>query len=190
MGIAAGFAPLGLGTETAGSTVWPASRASLYAMKPTVGSVSMEGVFALSRTFDSIGVMAKSPQDVALLMSDLLIPDAERKLFQHGVTTTDMISWKNLTVGFVDCSVWEDPAMVIASYLANVNEKKLNTLLQKLEYEAAISKISDHGSRVIYPIELPEFSTVAYNGTSCLELVACSLIILLSRSSTLIDGME
>ena len=132
----------------------------------------MEGVFALSRNFDSIGAMAKSPQDIALLMSNLLNPDAQQNLFEPVITTTSMNSWQDLAMGFVDCSIWEAPAMVIAFCLANYM-KTLNVLLQKLEYEAAISKIRGHGTRVVYPIELPNFGTVAYNGTSCLELIAC-----------------
>ena len=69
MGISAGFASSGLGTETAGSTVWPASRASLYAMKLTVRSVSMDGVFLLSRTFDTacVGMQLLSNSSVLKL---------------------------------------------------------------------------------------------------------------------------
>ncbi|KAF2682905.1 hypothetical protein K458DRAFT_453191 [Lentithecium fluviatile CBS 122367] len=44
MGVAAGFSPLSLGTETSGSLTSPASRAALYALKLTPGSVSIKGV--------------------------------------------------------------------------------------------------------------------------------------------------
>ncbi|KAG8160830.1 hypothetical protein KVR01_009094 [Diaporthe batatas] len=36
--VAAGFSPLGIGAETIGSIITPASRAGLYALKPTAGS--------------------------------------------------------------------------------------------------------------------------------------------------------
>lgn len=45
MGVAAGFSPLSLGTETSGSLATPSSRAGLYALKLTPGSVSIEGVW-------------------------------------------------------------------------------------------------------------------------------------------------
>ncbi|KAF2441737.1 amidase signature enzyme [Karstenula rhodostoma CBS 690.94] len=60
VGVAAGFAPLSLGTETSGSLTTPASRAALYALKLTPGAVSMEGapslVKAIQQTWDGISV--------------------------------------------------------------------------------------------------------------------------------------
>lgn len=113
-------------------------------MKPTVGSVPMDGVFALSRTFDSIGVMAKSAQDVALLTSSILNPDAQQRLFQQGIPTPHTNSWKDLAVGFIDCSVWEAPAMVIICCLANIKTKASNRFT--LEARVRVCSFKDPGS--------------------------------------------
>jgi amidase len=63
--VAAGLCPLAIGTETAGSVVFPASCNGLYGMKLTPGSVPGDGIFQLSESFDGVGVMARDPADVA-----------------------------------------------------------------------------------------------------------------------------
>lgn len=72
MGVAARFSLISLGTETSGSLTSPASRAALYALKLTPGTVSMEGVWQVAASFDTAGGMAKSPLDLALLSNVFL----------------------------------------------------------------------------------------------------------------------
>ena len=69
VGVSAGFAPVSLGTETGGSICMPANCAGLYSIKATWNTVPLTGVLTLSRDHDSIGPMAKCPQDIALLMN-------------------------------------------------------------------------------------------------------------------------
>jgi aspartyl-tRNA(Asn)/glutamyl-tRNA(Gln) amidotransferase subunit A len=66
-GLAAGFFPLSLGSDTGGSTRNPASAAGLVGLKPTYGLLPRTGVFPLSWTLDHVGPMARSVEDVALL---------------------------------------------------------------------------------------------------------------------------
>ena len=105
VGVSAGFAPLSLGTETGGSLVYPASKAGLFAMKPTNGTVSSIGVFRISRSFDGIGAMAKTPADLAVLIESILIPEAREKLPADGYKSTLMRGWEGLRVGMVE-STW------------------------------------------------------------------------------------
>ena len=74
--LAAGLAPLAIGTETDGSITCPASLNGVYGLKPTVGRVSRDGVIPISRYQDSPGPMARSVEDLALLL-DVLCEDTD-----------------------------------------------------------------------------------------------------------------
>ena len=87
----------------------------------------MDGVFALSRTFDSIGVMAKSTEDVALLASALLISESQQSRIRQVVKTPHTVGWKDLAVAFTDCSIWQDPAMVIIFGMAHTEVSDIFT---------------------------------------------------------------
>ncbi len=65
--IAAGLAPLGVGTETDGSIVSPSSICGLVGLKPTVGRMSRDGIVPISHTQDTPGPMTRTVADAALL---------------------------------------------------------------------------------------------------------------------------
>lgn len=65
--IAAGFIPFALGTDTGGSCRIPAAHCGIVGMRPTMGRYSSDGLVALSPIRDTIGVMANSVADVALV---------------------------------------------------------------------------------------------------------------------------
>jgi len=73
--IAAGLAPLGVGTETDGSIVSPSSINGLVGLKPTVGRVSRDGIIPISHTQDTAGPMTRTVADAALLFAALQGPD-------------------------------------------------------------------------------------------------------------------
>jgi len=59
--------PLALGTQTGGSTVRPASFCGIFGLKPTFGEVSFEGAKPFAPSLDTLGWMARSVADLALL---------------------------------------------------------------------------------------------------------------------------
>ncbi len=65
--LAAGLAPLAVGTETDGSIVCPASLNGVVGLKPTVGNVPRQYVVPISASQDSPGPMGRDVDDVALL---------------------------------------------------------------------------------------------------------------------------
>ena len=69
--VAAGLAPLAIGTETNGSITCPAALNGVVGLKPTVGSVSAQQVVPISGSQDVPGPMARSVRDVALAYSVL-----------------------------------------------------------------------------------------------------------------------
>ncbi len=62
--VAAGFAVLGIGTDTGGSVRIPAQFAGLVGLRPTFGGISTEGVVPLSHSRDTVGLMAFTSHDV------------------------------------------------------------------------------------------------------------------------------
>jgi amidase len=66
--IAAGYAPIGLGTDTGGSIRGPATSNGIVGLKPTHGLLSRDGIIPLSLSFDTGGPMARSVYDVAVAL--------------------------------------------------------------------------------------------------------------------------
>jgi amidase len=67
--IAASLAAAGVGTETDGSVICPASVAGLVGLKPTVGLVSRTHVVPISHSQDTPGPMGRGVEDVAILLT-------------------------------------------------------------------------------------------------------------------------
>ncbi|MBG9388674.1 Asp-tRNA(Asn)/Glu-tRNA(Gln) amidotransferase subunit GatA [Caenimonas aquaedulcis] len=76
--VAARLAPASTGTDTGGSIRQPASFCGITGIKPTYGRASRYGMIAFASSLDQAGVMARSAQDCALLMSTVCAPDPDR----------------------------------------------------------------------------------------------------------------
>jgi aspartyl-tRNA(Asn)/glutamyl-tRNA(Gln) amidotransferase subunit A len=69
--VATGEADIGLGTDTSGSLRVPAAFCGLYALRPTHGLVSTEGVVPLSPSLDVCGPLTRDPATLARAMTAL-----------------------------------------------------------------------------------------------------------------------
>ena len=66
-GVAAGFFPFAYGTQTAGSVIRPAAYCGVFGYKPTFGAIDRHGMKLMAFHLDTVGVLARSVADCALL---------------------------------------------------------------------------------------------------------------------------
>lgn len=79
-GLAAWYAPLGLGSDTGGSIRGPSSANGVVGIKPTNGLVSRTGIMPCVLTFDTGGPMARTVYDAALALGFLTGVDSRDPL--------------------------------------------------------------------------------------------------------------
>ena len=73
--VAGGLCPAAIGSDTGGSIRIPAALCGITGLKPTYGRVSLYGAVPLSGTLDSIGPLARTVDDAALLTAAMEGPD-------------------------------------------------------------------------------------------------------------------
>ena len=75
--IAAGLAPLVLGSDTNGSIRVPSAFCGCFGLKPTYGRLSRAGTFPFVGSLDHLGPMARSAKDLALAYDAMLGADSD-----------------------------------------------------------------------------------------------------------------
>ncbi|KAI1427349.1 putative amidase [Xylaria sp. FL1777] len=160
VGVAAGFSPWSIGAETDGSLVTPASRSSLYALKPTVGSVSGDGVFSLTESMDNLGGLAKCVDDLTILTERLMSTSDGPKL---DITSINK-DFSKFRIGFVDPNTWRLPTMLLEPTESYIKQT-INA------YLAAISLMEKHGATVVSQVDLTPASKISYEGQSAYGII-------------------
>ncbi|HEY4147077.1 amidase [Pinirhizobacter sp.] len=75
--VAAGLAAAAVGSDSLGSIRIPASYCGIYAIKPTHGEISARGLVPAARRLDAVGILARSVDDLTLLLQVLAGYDAD-----------------------------------------------------------------------------------------------------------------
>jgi len=73
--VAYGAIPAGLGSDTGGSLRLPAACCGITSIKPTWGRISRAGAMPLAPALDTVGVLARHVEDLALTLGFLAGPD-------------------------------------------------------------------------------------------------------------------
>lgn len=77
--------PVSLGTQTGGSTIRPGSFNGIWALKPTWNAISREGQKICSLNFDTLGLFARSVDDLELLADIFGLEDDEAPLKEFSI---------------------------------------------------------------------------------------------------------
>jgi Asp-tRNA(Asn)/Glu-tRNA(Gln) amidotransferase A subunit family amidase len=136
--VAAGMVPLALGSQTAGSTIRPASYCGVYGFKPTHSLIPRHGVFQLSRTLDHIGLFARTIEDEALLMEALATYD-ER----------DPDSRPRARVAYRDVALEEPPLTPMFAFVKTARWAEVDA-----DAKEAFAELIDHLAERVEPLEL------------------------------------
>ena len=125
--VAAGMAPLALGTQTNGSVIRPAAFCGVYGFKPTHGLIPRHGILKLSRTLDHVGFFARALEDIALLAEQLVgyderDPDTQPRARVPFVRTAAEEPPLTPHLAFVKTPVWDRAAAETRDAFAELTE--------------------------------------------------------------------
>ena len=130
-----------LGTDTGGSIRQPASFCGVYGMKVTYGRVSRSGVTAMASSWDTIGPIAKSVEDISMVLNVIAGRD-ENDMTTPDVPVPDYSSFLGKGVKGVKIGLPKE-------YFGDGIEKETKDIVMK-----AVKKLEKEGAEII-EISLP-----------------------------------
>ena len=162
--VAAGLAPLAVGTETDGSIICPAAVNGIVGIKPTVGLVSRDGIVPISPSQDTAGPMAPSVADAAALLQALVAADAEDPAADASRAAVDYLAAL-------------DPDALRGARIGVMRKATTFHPAVSRVIDAAIGTLREAGAEVVDPADLPthgqwgqpEFEVLLYEFRPALE---------------------
>ncbi|KAF2655536.1 amidase family protein [Lophiostoma macrostomum CBS 122681] len=145
--VSAGFAPLSIGADFNGSLTNPAIRAALYTIRTTPGIVSEHRCFPFSKNRDSVGPMAKTPEDLIAFL-DVIVDTSHPKLPRR--------QWKDIAIATLDPQHWHLPESVQKPQPGALDQIIRETL-------SAYQKIATLAKCVVGPVDLIDDETLEEN---------------------------
>jgi amidase len=146
--VAAGLAPLAVGTETDGSIVCPASACGIVGIKPTLGLVSRTGIVPVSLAQDTAGPMTRSVADAAALLSVLAAADPADPATSPAAARDYTACLDGSALAGARLGVWRDGSKDADAGTAAVLEQ-------------ALALLREAGAELVDPVELPGAAEIA-----------------------------
>ncbi len=107
--VAAGMAPVAIGSDTLGSIRIPASYCGVFALKPTHGEISARGLTPAARRLDAVGVLGRSVGDLVVMLQVLAGYDADDPRSRHRRVALQLPDWSPAQL---HCGVLPDLAAI------------------------------------------------------------------------------
>lgn len=153
--------PIGLGTQTGGSTIRPGSYNGIYAFKPTWNSITREGQKIYSLILDTLGLYARSVADLDLLADVFALADDEPAPSNFQVKGSKFAILKSMVwpqIGAGGSAAMENAASLLRAHGAEVEEIEFPEHLNDLP--AWHSTVLNADGRTAF---LPEYTTAKHN---------------------------
>jgi Asp-tRNA(Asn)/Glu-tRNA(Gln) amidotransferase A subunit family amidase len=123
--VAAQMVPLALGTQTNGSVVRPAAFCGVFGLKPTFGLISRRHVLVQSPPLDTVGMFARSVEDLALAADVLSVYDeTDSAMWRRSRGSHHAVAMSEPplppVLGFVKGPVWHEAAAITQEAFAEL----------------------------------------------------------------------
>jgi aspartyl-tRNA(Asn)/glutamyl-tRNA(Gln) amidotransferase subunit A len=138
--VAAGIAPVALGSDTGGSIRQPAAFCGVVGLKPTYGVVSRFGLVAFASSLDQIGPFGKTVEDCAMLLEVIAGADKMDSTSAKEIYAKDYLSALDGSVKELKIGV---PKEFFGKGLNEEIKSSIENVIEKLrEMGAAVEEIS------------------------------------------------
>jgi amidase len=134
--------PLAFGTQTGGSIQRPASYCGVMGYKPTYGTVSRSGLKFACESLDTIGVLARSVDDLALLGSVLL----------NGPSASGALPPAPPRIGFCKTYLWQKAKPESREAVESAAARLGAAVIKEIELPPEFSGLTD-GREIINNVE-------------------------------------
>lgn len=147
-GLAAWFAPLGLGTDTGGSIRGPCSANGVPGIKPTNGLLSRSGIIPRVLTFDTGGPMARTVYDVAVSLG-----------FMTGVDPADPLTNTSAGLFYKDYTQFLKKDALKGARIGIIRDLSGSDPEVDRVFNAAVAELKSLGAVVVDPLTYPPVVT-------------------------------
>lgn len=141
--VAAGLAPVALGTDTGGSIRQPCSYNGVVGIKPTYGRVSRYGIVAFASSIEQVGPITKNVRDNAYMLS-VLAGGSMHDETSLKVEVPDYLSY-----------IKGDISGLKVGVLKEIEEAVKGLEVEK-SYKEAVKFLKDNGAEIV-EVSIPDF---------------------------------